>query len=121
MAVGPEVAGLVRVGSGEHSSEREAIGEDEGVLWVEEFDISGSRVETKGCIDGAEGDIDPLPILVEIGARALYLIIDISEDGTGGGSVGGWGGPLESGGGEYIVEEAGDGVSSAKGVAEGVG
>lgn len=78
-------------------------------------------MEGKGSINGTEGHIDPLPILVEIGTRALDLIVDVSKDSTSLSSVGWWCGPFESGRCKNVVEEACDGITTSKGCAEGGG
>lgn len=65
-------------------------------------------------VDGAESKIVPLTISEGIIAWALNFIVDISENCTGGSSVGQGDGPLERRGGEYVVIETGDSVACSK-------
>lgn len=114
MAVGSEVPLLVAVGNSDNTSEGKAVGEGQRVLRVQEIYVCAGSVQTKSSIDGTKRHVHPLFVLVYVGPRTLDLVVDVSELGAGGGSVGRRGGPLQSGRREYVVVETGDGVPASE-------
>lgn len=83
-----ELADPVRYAIGEHTPELEIPSEYVRVLGVGELDVTSSSVQAHIGIYGAKGNIDPLSISLQILTHCL-LIVHISEQGTGPGSVGG--------------------------------
>lgn len=75
-------------------------------------------MQTECGIDRAKGSIYPLSVLVGVSSRVLELIVDISEDAAGSGSVGGRLVPLKRGGGKDVIVEGSDGVACSEGASE---